>query len=237
MDSVRSDVAALQPKLAPSDRHKLDAHLTGIAELEKRLDDLTPPACEVPDEPDEIDFRATENLEAVTDAQIDLAVQALACDCTRVVGFQWGREGSTGVAPWIGSGGIHTRSHETTPESIEYRTELATWFATKFVRLLDGLAAANALQDTLVVWGSPMAVADFHTSWNMPIVVVDGTGYFDTGRYLRWGTYEGGYTPSTGVSSNKLLVSLCHAMGLSDVTSVGNLQDPDFMTGPLDGLV
>jgi hypothetical protein len=236
MDAVRADVAALQPKLAPADRHRLDEHLTGIAELEDRLDDVLPPSCEVPDAPAEMDYESTENLEAVTDAQIDLVVRALACDRTRVVGFQWGREGSTGTAPWIGSGGIHTRSHEVTPESIDYRTQLSTWYATKFVRLLDGLAAANALEGTLVVWSSPMAVSDLHTNWNLPFVMVDGTGYFSTGRHLRWGTYEGGYVPSTGESSNKLLVSICHAMGLDDVESFGNLEDSSLMTGPLDGL-
>jgi hypothetical protein len=236
MDSVRADVAALQPKLAPTDRHRLDEHLTGIEELEKRLDDVLPPSCEVPDAPAEMDYESTDNLEAVTDAQIDLIVRALACDRTRVAGFQWGREASTGTAPWIGTGGIHTRSHEVTPESIEYRTQLATWFAQKFVRLLDGLAAANALENTLVVWGSPMAVADLHTSWNMPHVVVDGTGYFQTGRWLRWGTYEGGYGPSSGVPNNRLLVSICHAMGLEDVESFGNLENTALNTGPLDGL-
>lgn len=235
IDAVRGDIAALQPKLSAADRQRLDEHLTGIAELEKRLDAELPPSCEVPDPPPDLDPQSNDDFEAITDAQIDLAVRALACDRTRVVGFQWGREASTGSAPWIGSGGIHTRSHEITPESIEYRTELTRWFATKFVRLLDGLEAANALQDTLVVWGSPMAVADLHTSWNMPIVMVDGTGYFDTGRYLRWGTYEGGYTGSTGVSSNRLLVSICQAMGL-ELDSFGNLQDPALMTGPLDGL-
>jgi len=236
MDSVRADVASLQPKLAASDRHRLDQHLTGIAELEARLDDLLPPSCQIPDAPADVDPLSNDEFEAITDTQIDLAVRALACDRTRVVGFQWGREASSGNAPWIGSGGIHTRSHETTPDSLAYRTALATWFTTKFVRLLDGLEAANALQDTLVVWGSAMAVADLHTSWNLPVVVVDGTGHFDAGRYLRWGSYTGGYTESTGVSSNKLLVSICHAMGLGDVESFGNLQDPALMTGPLDGL-
>lgn len=236
IDAVRADVAALQPKLAASDRHRLDEHLTGIAELEARLDDLLPPSCEVPEAPGEVDYEAAENLEAVTDMHIDLVVRALACDRTRVAGFQWGREASTGSAPWIGGGGIHTRSHETSEDSLQYRTELATWFASKFARLVDGLVAANALENTLLVWGSPMAVADLHTSWNMPLVMIDGTGYFDTGRWLRWGSYEGGYGPSTGVSSNKLLVSICNAMGLDDVQSFGNLDDPELCNGPLDGL-
>jgi uncharacterized protein DUF1552 len=236
MDTVRADVAALKPKLAASDRHRLDEHLTGIEELEKRLDDVLPPSCEVPEAPGELDYENFDNLETITDSQIDLVVRALACDRTRVAGIQWGREASSGAAPWIGTGGIHTRSHETIPESIEYRTQLATWFATKLARLVDGLAAANALENTLIVWGSAMAVSDLHTSWNMPLVMIDGTGYFNTGRKLRWGTYEGGYTESTGVSSNKLLVSICHAMGLTDVESFGNLQNPELMTGPLDGL-
>jgi hypothetical protein len=236
IDAVRGDISSLQPKLSASDRHRLDEHLTGIAELEARLDDILPPSCEIPLEPGDMNPEAPETLDAVTDAQIDLVVRALACDRTRVAGFQWGREASCSSAPWIGNGDIHTHSHETTPASLEFRTQLAAWHASKLARLLDGLAAANALENTLVVWGSAMTSSELHTSWNIPLVVIDGTGYFDTGRWLRWGSYTGGYTPSTGVPSNKLLVSICHAMGLTDVESFGNLNNPELMTGPLEGL-
>lgn len=244
MDATRAEIAAISGKLGAADRHKLEAHLDGLRALEKRLHDDLPAACAVPDRPADLDPELTENLEAITDTQLDLIVQALACDRTRVVGFQWGREASTGTAPWIGSGGVHTVSHEITPDAVAYMTAWGRWQCERMTHLLDGLAAVpegngSMLDHTIVVWTTAMGSPDTHSSWNLPTVVFDGTGYFDTGRYLRWGTYQGDgndWSGPTGVPHNKLLVSLCHAMGLADVTSFGNLDDPDLMTGPLPGL-
>jgi hypothetical protein len=43
----------------------------------------------------------------------------------------------------------------------------------------------------------------------------------------------GRYIPYKDVAHNNLLLSVCHAMGLSDVTTFGV---PELCTGPLPGL-
>jgi hypothetical protein len=92
--------------------------------------------------------------------------------------------------------------------------------------------------DTIVVWASEMSEGGTHSNYNIPLVIIQGAqvGAFRTGRYLRWGEYD----PLTNYSEehggqpmNKVLVSLCHAMGLEDVASVG---DPEIEGGPLEEL-
>lgn len=63
-----------------------------------------------------------------------------------------------------------------------------------------------------------------HCRDDLPYVVVgSGDGALRTGRLLEFG----------GVPHNDLYVSLCHAMGLTDVTTFGN---PAVCRGPLSGL-
>ena len=58
---------------------------------------------------------------------------------------------------------------------------------------------------------------------SVPFVVAGGGALgVDTGRYLRLG----------GIEHNRLLVSLCHALGRSDVVRFGLM---DSGTGPLSG--
>ena len=73
-----------------------------------------------------------------------------------------------------------------------------------------------------------------------PIIVAEGLtrrfGAFTAGRYLRWGSYDpiSNYSEYTGGQPmNKLLVSICQAMGLADVDAVG---DTTISTGPLEEL-
>jgi hypothetical protein len=58
---------------------------------------------------------------------------------------------------------------------------------------------------------------------DIPWVLAGAGGYFKTGRYLQYRDQP----------HNNLLVSVCNAMGLADVTTFGV---PELCTGPLTGL-
>ena len=96
--------------------------------------------------------------------------------------------------------------------------------------MLDGLAAVSepdgstVLDNTLLLWGNELGVGNTHTYMNIPWVIAGGAGgYFKMGRYLQYQDQP----------HNNLLISICHAMGLQDVTTFG---DPTLSTGPLSGL-
>jgi hypothetical protein len=96
----------------------------------------------------------------------------------------------------------------------------------------------DVLDHTLLVWASEMSEGGTHSNRNVPIVMVQGAEYgsFSAGRYLRWGAYDPieNFSDNTGGEPmNKLLVSICQSMGLTDIDEVG---DTTISTGPLKEL-
>ena len=106
-----------------------------------------------------------------------------------------------------------------------------TWYATKFGELLDRLAAipeggGSMLDNTLVVWGSELGKGNTHSFAQIPFVLAGGAGgALRPGRFLQ--------VPA-GTTHNRLLVSICQAMGATAINTVGNT---DTGTGPLPGLL
>lgn len=80
------------------------------------------------------------------------------------------------------------------------------------------------LDNSLVLWGNELCVGNSHTYKDIPWLLAGSAGgSLKIGRYLSFKDQP----------HNNLLVSVCHAMGLSDVTSFGIR---GVCTGPLSGL-
>jgi hypothetical protein len=226
LDVVQTQLGGLQPKVAAHDRMKIEAHLDAVRAIENRLDaDFS--ACQPPEMGSQLDINSNANFPTVGDLQLQLMVSALACDVTRFASFQWSR-GFSGVRhEWIGKvEGHHTYSHN----GQEFNnTDIDRWYAERFRDLILYLKSypegnGTLLDNTLVVWGREIPTPG-HFGLPFPIVIAGGgAGRIPTGRYLDYGD-----TPHSA-----LLVSVCNAMGMPEVTSVGTI-DPD--TGPLPGLV
>ena len=148
--------------------------------------------------------------EAVVNAQIDNIVHALACDRARVVSFtvapeNTGANGSTlkkVIPAWTGPGrsawwrAHHVALQNQDPDSkvrsaaVKQMTGVTRWYAEKIKLLVDKLDAAGVFDDTLLVWGTAMSHAGYHTNRNPPFVIIQGSaGPLRTNRYLRWGNY------------------------------------------------
>ena len=246
LDVLKEEIDAVKPKLGGVDKHKLDQHLEAIAGIETQLDSAVGANCQVPDGPEDLETTSDQNIPELTALQLDLITEAFACDLTRVVGLQWGREGSTGSAtpyvPGWDSGGIHTVSHEGTSAGLAKMSALNTWLSENlFLGLLERLAAVpegdgTMLDNTIVLWALPISQGWTHSNQNIPVVIATGDdSYFKTGRYLKFGDYDGSSPPyhnPSGQAMNKVLVSLCHAFGLTDVEAFG---DPSLPSGELPG--
>jgi hypothetical protein len=164
-------------------------------------------------------------------AQMDLLVAALACDLTRVASLQWSHTVSPMVPSWLGlTEAHHELSHMTDVAGVGRFVTAERWFATQFGLLLDRLKATpdplggGTLFDTsLVLWCKEMGDSRAHVCEGVPMVLAGkANGALVPGRYLR----------TSGESHQKLLVSLCHLMGLSN----GSFGDPAKGMGPLAGL-
>jgi hypothetical protein len=237
LDLVLGEVTSLQSRLGMADQQKLAAHAQAVRDLEVALQ-APMQACAAPMAPG-----GTTNIQAgVPDMptqlkqQMDILVATLACDLTRVASLQVSFGDNDNLFPyaWLGiQEGHHSLTHDD-PTSATVNSQLDqiyTWYSQQFLyflQKLDSVPEGNGtlLDNTLVVWGSELGTYHDHMSWPVPFVLAGfSAGGLKTNQYINYGT--------TFVQHNRLLVSICNAMGVSNVTTFGGM---DVGTGPLPGL-
>jgi hypothetical protein len=233
LDTVRDQFGALAPRLSSSDRSKLDAHLTLVRDVERRLtgETSTTSECAAPERPPVLDSTNESDIPTIADLEIDLLALAFACDLTRVASLQFSTALNRVRYPWINSAGEgHMLSHSGSSDTLAKAQLVArdTWHSGRLARLLKRLSEipegnGTALDNTLVLWGNEVAVGSTHAHTDLPFLMAGGGWYFRTGRTL---TYQ-------AASHNNLLVSVLNAMGVPSQT-FGN---PSVCTGELPGLV
>jgi hypothetical protein len=232
LDFLKADIARLQTRVSAEDKARLDAHLTGIRGIEQRLSS-TSAACAPAMLPAASDPRAMENYPVIGRLQTDLMLLAHTCGQTRVSTFMWANADSWQYYPWIG---VNEEHHELShagdgdTAATDKLVKINTWHAEQVAYILDRLAAvresdgSSMLDNTVLLWGNELGVGNSHSYTNIPWLLAGGAGgYFKMGRFLQFNDQP----------HNNLLLSICHAMGLSDVGSFGI---PALCTGPLAGM-
>lgn len=230
LDAVAKEFKALSPQLGAQDRHTLDAHLTLVRDVERRLS-LGIGECQKPDVPPTLDPVSETDMPAIAELELDLLALAFACDRTRVASFEISTALNRIRYPWLSSMGEgHALSHTGASDEDAKRqlTKRQAWHASLIARLFDRLSTVpegdgTVLDSTLLFWGNEVSMGTTHTHDNMPFLVAGGGWAMRTGRYLQY----------QGNSHADLLVSLLNAMGVPD-TTIGSAA---FCTGPLPGLV
>ena len=219
LDYVHEEALALEKRLASIDRVKLDEYLTGVFELEQRINKPAP-SCEPIAEPsDGLGF--IEHL----DIMHDLMILALKCDATRVISFMLGNAGSNRVYSFLGvSGGHHEISHHggVTQNLTDLET-IDTWEITKFAELLEKMDAVvegtgTLLQHSQVFFSSEIEDGDAHRHRNLPVLLA-GTCHdaYTSGRHIQYHAD----TSTAGPPLANLFLSMMAAMGATQA-SFGN---------------
>ncbi|NUO52046.1 MAG: DUF1552 domain-containing protein, partial [Polyangiaceae bacterium] len=223
LDTVLGDFGSRRAVLSPEDQQRLDAHADSIRELELTLTAV----CDSPEAPTGI------NSETAIDRQSDLLASAFGCGLTRVASFQLRiADNDNTLYPWVGldTGGHHTLSHDSGPAAQATLAQLYQWYSQRFAYLLDKLAATpdsdgrSVLDNTLVIWGSELGRAWDHDISNIPFIFAGATDLLNGGRYLS----------GSVISHNRVLVTACHAMGLTEIETYGSL---DTGAGPVPGVL
>jgi hypothetical protein len=233
LDFLKDDLSRLGARFSAADRTRLDGHLAGVRRIETQLSANTQ-ACAKPTLPaTKLDPRAMENFPAVGKLQMDLMLLALTCGMTNVATFMWANADSWQYYPWLGiPEEHHEMSHAPFTDTVttDKLVKINQWHSQQVLYVLDGLAAAkeadgtSMLDNSVVLWGNELGEGNTHTYKNIPWVVAGGGGgYFRMGRYLQYKDQP----------HNNLLLSMCHAMGMTDVKTFGV---PELCTGPLSGL-
>ncbi|HIG31211.1 MAG TPA: DUF1552 domain-containing protein [Verrucomicrobiales bacterium] len=235
LDYVREDLRRATRKLSSEDRALLEEHMQLVRKLEQDIEaarnqnELTHPEPEV--DPD-IEL-VNDNTPAISRMQIDLLVNALANDMTRVASLQYMRSVGQARMRWLDvQEGHHSLSHEPDKnlKAYEKLKRINLWFAGELAYLVKRLAdtpepgrvGGNMLDHTQIIWVNELGKGNSHTLSNIPFVLIGGGAGFKTNRALDF----------KGVPHNRLWLSLAHAMGDEKLQSFGT--EKFSVDGPLD---
>ena len=188
LDYVRGEAQSLSGAVSASDRVKLDEYLTGVRELERRVQGADSFVCAAPSEPP-ADLPYPDHVRLM----LDLTVLALKCDATRIVSFMLGNGGSTRSYDFLGvQGGHHDISHhQKRTENLDKLQVIDTWEVAQFAYLLQRMDSIQEEDGTLldhsaVFFSSEIEDGDTHSHYNLPVLIGGGLGgTLPTGAHLR----------------------------------------------------
>jgi hypothetical protein len=218
LDLVSGQLARIRPMVSTADQLKIDAHANAIREIETRLVSTGGTiSCMKPAAPPN-----PSDVPGLLTTQLDVLAAALACNLTQVASLQLKvGDNDNNPYPWLGvNDGHHPLSHSGDGDLVakDKLTKIYTWYADRFAYFLGKLDAipegnGTVLDNTLVVWSSEIGKGNNHSFSKLPVVLAGGAaGKVTTGRYL---VYD-------NVPHNRLLVAMCHAMGLDQVQKFGS---------------
>lgn len=197
LDHVTEEATALSGRLGAADRQKLDQYLTGVRELEQRLQAIGPLSCD-PGSPPGVPLSYAEHVELMT----ELMVKAVICDRTRVLSFMADVSASNRSFDFIGIGGAHhENSHWAFGDETTQATRKAAWAAVgawhieRFADLLDRLVSHQEADGTTlldhcsVLFGSEIGEGHVHDHSSLPILLAGGD-HLQTGQHHRFASPE-----------------------------------------------
>ena len=182
LDFVLEDAKKLQRDLGRTDRAKLDEYLTGVRELEQRIEKAEkfqekPPPSSFP-KPEGIPRDFGDHLRM----QFDLMALGFQTDVTRIATFLMAYDGSNRSFRDIGvPEGHHALSHHRNdPKKIEKLAKIDRFYADQFayfvkklheIREVDG---TPLLEHCMVIYGGGISNGDRHHHVDLPILLAGG---------------------------------------------------------------
>lgn len=182
LDWVASEVSDLRRSLGAADRRRVDQYLNDVREIEQRIQrvearNTSGEARELPEAPPGVPDSFSEHMRLM----FDLNVLAFQTDVTRVISLKTGRDASNRTFPESGSDrAFHPASHHGGREErimefnkiCQYRTGQMAYLLDRLSNTMDG--ESSLLDQSMVVWGSPMGDANLHNHRRCPLVVMGG---------------------------------------------------------------
>jgi uncharacterized protein DUF1552 len=228
---VYDEYKALDAKLGKTDRARLAAHLDMVHDIEQKIlagvgAQCTPPGAPAPD-----DYGGP---------GIDIILNALACDLTRVASIRlcyWDDYGGMAIDGYPGQtiqGSYHDDFLHMVLQGGDRAAAVGTVKKYQAQKVADIIAKLQAIPEgtgtlfdnTLVLWADEFCHGYAHQHHEVPYVFACGTDrFFQMGRYVQYG--------NGGVSNNRLWNSLIGAM---EASGVGQFGDPQFDNTPLPEL-
>ncbi len=222
LDWLGTAVARLNKDLGAADRARLADYLDDVREIERRIERVeasnrTGEPRELPGAP----IGVPDSFEEHVKLMFDLQAIAFASDTTRVFAFKLGRDASNRVYADSGyKAAFHSASHHQEREDRitnyakinKYHVSMIPYFLEKLKNTPDG--ESNLLENTLLVYGSPMGNSNVHNHKRCPLFIAGHAG----------GAIKGGlhHKAADGTPMANVMLTLGHALGLDDMASFGD---------------
>ena len=222
LDWITADISRLKRDLGAADQARLGDYLEDVREIERRIqkteafnrsgDERALPGAPV---------GVPDSFEEHIKLMFDLQAIAFASDITRVFSFKLGRDASNRVFADSGvKTAFHSASHHQDREDRikdfqkinTYHVGMLPYFLNKLKNTPDG--ERNLLDNTLVLYGSPMGNSNVHNHKRCPLFLAGHAGDQLKGN-LHIKAADG--TPMANV-----MLSMAHMLGLNELTSFGD---------------
>ncbi|MBX3411894.1 MAG: DUF1552 domain-containing protein [Pirellulales bacterium] len=202
LDFVRDDASRLQRRLGKTDNRKLEEYLSGVRELELRIQRageevaIEQPDMEKPTGIPKGDYQQHLRLMA------DILALAFQGDHTRIATFMLANEGSNRPYPFLEvREGHHDLSHHGNDEAKQVKiSKINLFHMEQFAYFVERLAAikegeGNVLDHSMILYGSGIGDGNRHNHDDLPLLLMGkANGKLSPGRHLR-------YEPNTPVAN------------------------------------
>jgi len=222
LDLLSHQVSRVKTKVGASDKNKIDDYLESIREIERRIQRIearnsSGDAHRIPTAP----IGVPDNWEEHVKLMLDLQVLAFAGDITRVSSFKLSRDANGRTFPESGvTAGFHGASHHGEDEQRitqfyqinKYHVSMVPYFMEKLSKIQEG--NGTLLDNTLIVYGSPMGDSNLHNHKRVPIFLAGHAGGAIKG-HLHLKEPDG--TPMANI-----FLTLLQRLGLNDFETFGD---------------
>src|ERR687892_2293351 len=184
LDWIATDMSKLKNALGAADRARLSDYLDDLREIERRIERVEAyNSSGAPRDLPEAPIGVPDSFEEHVKLMFDLQVLAFQSDTTRVFAFKLGRDASNRVYPDSGvTTAFHSASHHQAREDRimqfakinRYHVSMVPYFLKKLQETPDG--DSNLLENSLIVYGSPMGDSNVHNHKRCPLFFAGHAG-------------------------------------------------------------
>lgn len=220
LDFVVEDARDMQRRLNANDRDKLDQYLTGVRELESRIqraEQFGDPKDPAQATPPGIPQTYAEHIQIM----FDTLVLAFQTDSTRIATMLLAHDGSNRSFAEIGvPEGHHDLSHHAdNQDKVQKLSDIDVWYVKQLARFIERLRDTkdvdgnSLLHNSMILYGSGNSDGNRHSHTNLPVVLAGaGGGTLTPGRFIKHGQ-----TPTSN-----LFLSMADRMGVTGLERFGD---------------
>jgi hypothetical protein len=222
LDLISAQLSRLNKEIGAADRTRLANYLDEVREIERRIQKVeaynkSGETRELPTSP----VGVPDSFDDHVKLMFDLQAVAFASDTTRIFSFKMGRDASSRVYPTSGvTTGFHPASHHGDREDRvmdfakinKYHVGMLPYFLQKLKDTPDG--DSNLLDNTMVIYGSPMGDSNIHNHKRCPLFFAGKAG----------GALKGGLhlKAADGTPMANAMLTALHGLGLDEVKTFGD---------------